>query len=95
MYSCDQVMAELADYLDGQVAAEIRRELELHLAHCRTCQALYDSARKTLTIVTESRSFELPEEISTWILERIMAKVRQGRRGRGRNNSGKRGGSPA
>jgi len=83
-------MAELVNYLDDQVAAEIRRELEVHLAHCRTCQALYDSARKTLTIVTESRSFELPEEISSRILEGIMAKVRRGRRRRGRNTSGKR-----
>jgi len=90
VYSCDQVMAELVNYLDDQVAAEIRRELEVHLAHCRTCQALYDSARKTLTIVTESRSFELPEEISSRILEGIMAKVRRGRRRRGRNTSGKR-----
>jgi len=90
VYSCDQVMAELVNFLDDQVAAEIRRELEVHLAHCRTCQALYDSARKTLTIVTESRSFELPEEISSRILEGIMAKVRRGRRRRGGNNSGKR-----
>ena len=89
MYSCDQVMAELVNFLDDQVAAEIRRELEVHLAHCRTCQALYDSARKTLTIVTERRSFELPEEISSRILEGIMAKVRRGRR-RGGNTSGKR-----
>ena len=83
-------MAELVNFLDDQVAAEIRRELEVHLAHCRTCQALYDSVRKTLTIVTESRSFELPEEISSRILEGIMAKVRRGRRRRGRNTSGKR-----
>jgi hypothetical protein len=81
-------MAELANFLDDQVAAEIRRELEIHLAHCRTCQALYDSARKTLTIVTESHSFELPEEVSSRILERIMSKVRGGRQGRS-NPSGR------
>jgi hypothetical protein len=75
-------MAELLNFLDDQVAAEIRRELEVHLAHCRTCQALYDSARKTLTIVTESRSFELPQDVSSRILEKIMTKVRGGRQRR-------------
>ncbi|MGH7252507.1 MAG: anti-sigma factor family protein [Nitrospiraceae bacterium] len=87
MYSCDQVMAELLNFLDDQVAAEIRRELEVHLAHCRTCQALYDSARKTLTIVTDSRSFELPENISSRILEKIMSKVRGARRRRPKPSS--------
>jgi anti-sigma factor RsiW len=86
-------MAELANYLDDQVAAAIRKELEAHLAHCQTCQALYDSTRKTLRIVTESGSFELPENISSRILERIMSKVRQGnrrRRVKDSGNSGKR-----
>jgi len=90
VYSCDQVMAELANFLDDQVAAEIRRELEIHLGHCRTCQALYDSARKTLTIVTESRSFELPEGVSARILEKIMTKVRGARRRRPKPSSNPR-----
>jgi anti-sigma factor RsiW len=80
-------MAELLNFLDDQVAAEIRRELEIHLAACRTCQALYDSARKTLTIVTESRSFELPESVSSRILEKIMRKVRGARRRRPTSSS--------
>ncbi len=77
MFNCNQVIAELANYLDDQIAAEIRRELEFHLAQCQTCRALFDSTRKTITIVTESRSFELPESVSARILERIKTKVRQ------------------
>lgn len=77
MFNCSQVIAELANYLDDQVAAEIRRELEIHLAECHTCRALFDSTRKTITIVTESHSFELPESVSARILERIKTKVRQ------------------
>lgn len=84
-------MAELANYLDDQVAAELRRELEVHLAHCRTCQALYDSVRKTLTIVTDSRSFEIPESVSARILDKIMSKVRQDRRRRRPKKSGNSG----
>ena len=54
MLSCDQFLAELGNYVDGQVEVEIRRHLELHLSHCRTCQVIYDSTRKTLKILTES-----------------------------------------
>lgn len=76
MISCDQFMAEFGDYLDGDVAADIRRRLEEHLSHCRACWVMYDSTRKTLRIVTDSSSFELTETLSEPIVAKVMAKVR-------------------
>lgn len=83
MLSCDQVLAELASYLDGQVAPELLRELLAHVAQCRTCEAVYDSVRKTVRLTTESRTFELPETVSATVVTRIMARVRTRARSRG------------
>jgi anti-sigma factor (TIGR02949 family) len=74
---CHQVIAELANFLDEEVSADLRRDIEAHVAHCHTCEALYDSARRTLRITTESRTFELPESVSGRIVERIMARLRK------------------
>jgi anti-sigma factor RsiW len=74
------VVAELAGYLDDQVTAELRQELQRHLAQCHTCRVIYDSTRKTLQIVTESRSFELSEGVSARLMTNIMSRVRPGRR---------------
>ena len=79
MISCDEFFAEFGDYLENRVPLEVRQELELHLSQCRTCHVLYDSTLKTLKIVTESSSFELPESVSEPIVERIMAKLRSER----------------
>ena len=76
MLSCEQVIAELAAYLDDETVGGLRREIEAHVAHCRTCEAIYDSARKTLRITTESGTFELPESVSEGIVTRIMARIR-------------------
>lgn len=76
MISCEEFFAEFADYLEGQVSAEIRQELELHLSQCRACHVLYDSSRKTIKIVSESDSFELPEKVFDPIIDRVMAKLR-------------------
>jgi hypothetical protein len=73
-------MAEFGDYLEGDVAADFRRQLEEHLSHCRTCWVMVDSTRKTLQIVTDSSSFDLPETLSEPIVAKVMAKVR-GERG--------------
>lgn len=65
--------AALSDYVDGDVSPELRRELERHLDECRTCQVLYDRTRKTLQIVTNVGSLELPEAASEQLVKRIMS----------------------
>ncbi len=79
MITCEEFLAEFADYLEDQVSPEIRKELELHLSQCRACHVLYDSSLKTIKIVTESCSFDLPESVSNPIIDRVMAKLRTDR----------------
>ena len=76
MITCEEFFAEFADYLENQVSMEVRQELELHLSQCRACHVLYDSTRKTIRIVSESNSFELPQNIFDPIIDRVMAKLR-------------------
>jgi len=78
MISCQDFITELGNLLDEDVAVEIREQLEAHLAHCNTCQVLYDSTRKTLSIVTDSGSFEYPEPIAESVVNKIMERVRAG-----------------
>jgi len=79
MITCDEFFAEFGDYLENRVPPEVRRELELHLSQCRACHVLYDSTQKTVKIVTDSRSFEVPSTVSDPIINRVMAKLRQER----------------
>ena len=76
MITCEEFFAEFADYLENQVSPEVREELELHLSQCRACHVLVDSSQKTVKIVTESTSFELPQSVSDPIIDRVMAKLR-------------------
>ncbi len=76
MLSCDQFLAELGNYIENDVAADVRRQLQGHLAHCKTCQVLYDSTEKTLKIVTESNSFDLSERLHEPLIKKVMARIR-------------------
>jgi len=76
MITCEEFFAEFADYLENQVSPEVRQELELHLSQCRACHVLYDSSRKTIKIVSESNSFELPQKVFDPIIDRVMSKLR-------------------
>ena len=76
MISCRDFISELGNLLDDDAATEIREQLKVHLAHCNTCQVLYDSTRKTLRIVTESGSFEYPDPISEPLVSKVMDRIR-------------------
>ena len=76
MITCEEFFAELGDYLEHRVSPEVLRELEMHLSQCRACHVLYDSTRKTVKIVTDSRSFELPKDVADSIRDSVMAKIR-------------------
>lgn len=79
MISCDEFFAEFGDYLENRLTPEARQELELHLSQCRACYVLYDSTRKTIKIVSESNSFELPRNVFDPVIDRVMALLRRER----------------
>ncbi len=60
MLDCKHVLAQLSEYLDDSVSADLRRALEEHLSRCQHCSVLYDTARRTLRIVSDVGAFEVP-----------------------------------
>jgi Putative zinc-finger len=79
MITCEEFFAEFADYLENRVSPGVRQELELHLSQCRACHVLYDTTLKTVKILTEVGSFELPQSVSDPIIDSVMAKLRADR----------------
>ncbi len=73
MLECKHVLAELSNYLDGEVCPELKRAIEEHLASCHRCTVIYDTTRKTLKIVTDVGPFELPVAVSA----RLHARLRE------------------
>lgn len=71
MLDCKQVLAELSNYLDGEVSSEVKEAIEKHLAKCAKCLVIYDTARKTLTIVSETGVFEMPLAVSERLHQKL------------------------
>lgn len=77
MLSCREVVAQLSEYLDEELGATQRQVLDYHLAHCAHCTALYDSTRKTIRLVTESATWDLPATIIDRIADNVLAELRR------------------
>jgi len=73
MLDCKQVRAELSNYLDEEVSLEVKAAVEDHLARCGCCKVIFDTLKKTLTIVGDTDIFAIPLEVST----RLHAKLHE------------------
>lgn len=45
---CKELLAELSDYLDGELEARLCAEIDRHVAECGDCRAVVDTLRKTV-----------------------------------------------
>jgi anti-sigma factor RsiW len=59
MVSCETVLEQLSNFVDGDIGPALRGEIAAHLKMCHRCSVLHDSLRKMLIIVADERVFEI------------------------------------
>ncbi len=69
---CDDLIAQLSDYIDGELEDELCAELEAHLADCQDCKALFDTTRKT--VILYRRHYQ---ESQVSLSDEVIARLRQ------------------
>lgn len=70
---CEGILAQLGDYLDGDLAAGLCRDLEQHLAGCPDCRVVLDTLNKTVLLYRSLREepVPLPSDVEARLLERL------------------------
>ncbi len=71
--NCRGVIRELSSYLDKELDAAARADLERHLDKCEDCRLVVDTTRKTIQIFCNAEPVPLPKEVS----ERLHAALAQ------------------
>jgi predicted anti-sigma-YlaC factor YlaD len=61
---CKHVWQYISAYIDGDVEAVLRADIEKHLDTCEICSAVLDSTRNVVVLVADDRVFELPAGFS-------------------------------
>ena len=76
MVTCKQFLQELNDYLDPNVDATLKANLEAHVNKCPNCFVIVDTTLKTLQVYKGMEAKTIPEDVeaSLWkAIERKMA----------------------
>lgn len=70
---CQELLGQLNAYVDGDLAATLCHDLELHLADCADCRVLFDTLAKTLTLyhTLDETPVTLPADVEARLLRRL------------------------
>jgi anti-sigma factor (TIGR02949 family) len=75
---CKHVWQHISAYIDGDVDADLRAEIDRHLEHCEICSAVLDSTRNVVILMADERVFEIPSGFSERLHRRLDAVLAQG-----------------
>jgi anti-sigma factor RsiW len=68
---CKHVWQHISAYIDGDVDAALRAEIDRHLEHCEICSAVMDSTRNVVVLIADDRVFEIPAGYSERLHRRL------------------------
>ncbi len=75
---CKHVWEHISAYIDGEVDAALRAEIDRHLETCEICSAVLDSTRNVVVLMADDRVFELPAGFSGRLHERLERELQSG-----------------
>jgi anti-sigma factor RsiW len=67
--NCKGVIREISDYIDGDLDAAMKKELESHLDHCEDCALVVNQTKLTVELFCDSQPVELPRDVRTRLHE--------------------------
>jgi anti-sigma factor RsiW len=74
---CKHVWPHISAYIDGDVDAALRADIDKHLETCEICSAVLDSTRNVVVLVADDRVFELPAGYSKRLHDRVEEEIRR------------------
>lgn len=78
--NCEQVWREVSNYLDGEVAPELRAAIEEHVRGCKHCTAVLDGMRNVVQLYGDERMMEVPLGFSRRLHQRLEGDMSRSRR---------------
>lgn len=75
MSNCKKLLTELSNYLDDELDAALRAEIELHAQRCPNCYIIIDSTRKTVQLFKDCGPYDVSPALHARIEQAVRAHV--------------------
>jgi len=71
--TCDTLWRESSNYLEGDIAPELRLVMDEHIQGCKECASVMDGLRNVVTLYGDERMSELPAGFSRRLQRKLEA----------------------
>jgi anti-sigma factor RsiW len=68
---CEELLAALNDYVDGDLDPATCASFQEHLEGCNPCQIVVDNVRQTIRLYKAGQPYEMPEEFHRQLRRRL------------------------
>jgi anti-sigma factor RsiW len=75
LLTCRDFLAELSDYLDERIDAELKAKLERHITECPNCWVIADTTKKTIQIYKGMEPYPIPQEVESRLMKALERKM--------------------
>ena len=67
--TCEEMLAALNDYVDGERLSAVCEKFAEHLAGCNPCQVVVDNIRQTISLYQDGEPYPVPAEFQQQLKE--------------------------
>ena len=69
--TCEELLAALNDYVDGERLTAVCEKFAEHLAGCNPCQVVVDNIRQTISLYRNGEPYPIPAEFQRQLKESL------------------------
>jgi hypothetical protein len=73
--NCEAVMREISNYIDRDVDAGLRQELEQHLLGCQHCTVVLSQINTTVSVFCDEEPIDLPADVRARLYAALQRKL--------------------
>jgi anti-sigma factor RsiW len=74
--TCKEFLAQLTDYFDGKLAADLEAEVRTHMGKCGHCEVVVNTTRKTIEVYRNNEVYEISPSLRERLCAAIMSKCK-------------------
>jgi anti-sigma factor RsiW len=73
--NCTGAIREISSYIDGELEASLRIELEEHLRECEDCAIIVRQTQLTVQVFCDDKPLDLPNDVRSRLHEKLKQKI--------------------
>ena len=72
--NCREMITNLNDFIDGDLAPELCLEIKQHLGNCQNCRLMVDSLKQTVKLSCDGKDMPIPQELELRLNDLLKAR---------------------